>query len=118
MDIMTINRKPLQNKMSDIRVYLIVNLDIHDPEKYRVYEKEFFPLLKKHNGDFITYDDSPLVLEGPEPSVKGRVILFSFPSEEDADNWWNDPDYQALSENRRAGTTTLLQRVKGMPPRK
>ena len=50
--------------MSDITVYHVVNLKIKDIDKYRVYEKGFFPILKKHNGSFITFDDSPVCLEG------------------------------------------------------
>ena len=54
--------------MSDIAVYMIVNLKIHDAEEYQIYEKGFFPFLKKHNGSFITFDDSPICLEGNEPT--------------------------------------------------
>ena len=39
------------------------------------------------------------------------------PSEEDANNWWNDVDYQELSNHRRAGTDATIQRIKGLPPR-
>ena len=88
--------------MSDIAVYMIVNLKINDAEEYKIYEKGFFPFLKKHNGSFITFDDTPVCLEGNEPSQFDRVILFSFPSEDDADNWWNDAGYQELSKHRRA----------------
>jgi uncharacterized protein (DUF1330 family) len=45
------------------------------------------------------------------------VIIFSFPSQQDADNWWNDPGYQELSTHRRAATEITLQKVKGMAPR-
>ena len=65
-------------KMADISVYVVVNLTINDADEYRIYEKGFFPILKKHNGTFITYDDSPEVLEGPKP-LPGRAIIFSFP---------------------------------------
>jgi len=34
--------------MSDIAVYMIVNLKIHDAEEYKIYEKGFFPFLKKY----------------------------------------------------------------------
>ena len=57
-----------------------------------------------------------MILEGVEP-LPGRTIIFSFPSEEDADNWWADEGYQELSKHRRAGTDITLQRVKGLPPR-
>jgi len=103
--------------MSDITVYHVVNLKIKDIDKYRVYEKGFFPILKKHNGSFITFDDSPVCLEGDQPKQFDRVIMFSFPTEKDADNWWADPEYQELSKYRRAGAEITLQRVKGMAPR-
>ena len=102
--------------MLNISVYVVVNLTITDSDEYRIYEKGFFPLLKKHNGTFITFDDSPEVLEGPRP-LPGRAILFSFPSEEDANNWWNDADYQELSKHRRAGTNATIQLIRGLPPR-
>ena len=104
--------------MSDITIYMIVNLKIHDAEEYKIYEKGFFPFLKKHNGSFITFDDSPICLEGNEPKQFDRVVLFSFPSESDADNWWNDTGYQELSKHRRSGAEITLQRVKGMLSRK
>jgi uncharacterized protein (DUF1330 family) len=80
-------------------------------------KKVFFPFLKKHNGSFITFDDSPECLEGEQPTQFDRVIIFSFPSEQDANNWWNDDDYQELSKHRRAATEITLQKVKGMTSR-
>ena len=102
--------------MSDVKVYMIANLQIHDADNYRNYEKGFFPILKKHGGEFITYDDNIVNVEG-DNDVKGRVIIFSFPSEEAAESWYNDPKYQEISKYRREATTTQLIRVKGMLPR-
>ncbi len=103
--------------MADVPVYLVVNLHIEDKERYLQYEKGFFPILKKHQGKFITYDDNIMTFEGLTPP-KGRMIIFTFPSEEAAKGWYNDPDYQALSEHRRAGTRAeFLTMVHGLPPR-
>ena len=67
--------------MSDVPVYMIANLVTNeDPSEYRTYEKGFFPILKKHGGSFITFDDSTKHLEGSEPRA-GRMIIFQFPSE-------------------------------------
>ena len=63
--------------MADVKVYFIVNLKINDAETYRKYEKGFFPILKKHGGEFITFDDNIEHFEGDNP-MRGRVILFSF----------------------------------------
>lgn len=67
--------------MSDIPVYMVVNLKVTDADEYRKYEKGFFPILKKYGGSFLTFDDSPITLEGLTPR-EGRMIIFSFPSEE------------------------------------
>ena len=100
--------------MTNITTYMIVNIQINDPDEYKIYEKGFFPYLKKHNGSFITFDDTPQCLEGETPKQFDRVVLFSFPSEQDADNWWADKGYQKLSKHRRAATEITLQKVKGM----
>ena len=103
--------------MSDVPVFVVANFSIEDAGTYRTYEKGFFPILKKHGGEFLTYDDANANLEGPEPP-QGRVVLFKFPSEAAAKGWYADPDYQALSEHRRAGTTLkFLTIVRGLPPR-
>ena len=85
--------------MSDFEIIAIANLEITDADEYRKYEKGFFPILKKYNGSFITYDDAPEHKEGDIP-LKGRVILFGFLTQEDASNWFNDPEFQELSKFR------------------
>lgn len=103
--------------MSDTPVYFVVNLHIEDAERYGRYEKGFFPILKKHGGEFITYDDKMETLEGESPRT-GRMVIFKFKSEEAAKGWYNDPDYQTLSEDRRAGTKLeFLTMVHGLPSR-
>ncbi len=103
--------------MSDAPAYVIANFVVHDAGVYRKYEKGFFPILKKHGGEFFTFDDHPDTLEG-DGGPEGRVVIFKFPSEEAARQWFADPDYQAISEHRRAGTSMrFLTLVHGLPPR-
>ncbi len=103
--------------MTDIAVYVIANLVVTDAESYRLYEKGFFPLLKRHGGSFITYDDAPHNFEGSAPRP-GQMIMFSFPSEAAARGWYDDADYQLLSDHRRKGTRLeFLTMVRGLPPR-
>ncbi len=104
--------------MSDVPVYIIANLVPDESHGgYRTYEKGFFPILKRFGGSFITYDDNTKHLEGSEPRT-GRMIIFQFPSEAIAQAWYDDPEYQALSEHRRAGAELKsLTIVHGLPPR-
>ena len=89
--------------MADAPVYMIANVEVDDAKRYREYEKGFFPILKKHGGEFITFDDAIATLEGSSPPA-GRLVIFRFPSEASARAWYDDPDYQKLSEHRRAST--------------
>jgi uncharacterized protein (DUF1330 family) len=103
--------------MSDVPVYMIVNLVITDKDEYLKYEKGFFGLLKKYDGSFVTYDDKSETLEGTPRD--GRMIIFSFPSEKHGKDWFADAEYQSLAEHRKAGTKmNFLTMVHGLPPRK
>ena len=103
--------------MSEVPVYVVANIVIQDPDTYKKYEKGFFPILKKYEGKFITFDDNIGQLEGSS-EVSGRVIIFSFPNENLADQWDSSVEYQELSAFRREGTDTIsIFKVKGQPPR-
>lgn len=107
----------MENAVPDVAVYMLVNLIVQDAAEYRKYEKGFFPLLKRHSGEFITFDDQPQTFEGSAPR-HGRIIIFKFPSEAHATRWYADPDYQTLSAHRRAGTKIeFLTMMRGLPPR-
>jgi len=104
--------------MSEQKVFMIANLKINDKSIYQIYEKGFFPILKKYDGEFITYDDSVETFEGSSP-LEGRAIIFSFPSPEKAREWFNDPEYQELAKNRRtAAELKNLSMIKSLPARK
>jgi uncharacterized protein (DUF1330 family) len=46
------------------------------------------------------------------------MVIFRFPSEQAARAWFDDPEYQELSEHRRAATRLgFLTLVHGLPPR-
>ena len=103
--------------MSDAPVHMIASLVVDDPERYREYEKGFFPILKRHGGEFLSFDDDPSTLEGAAPP-EGRLVIFRFPSEDAARAWYSDPEYQLLSEHRRAATRlAFLTLVHGIPQR-
>ena len=107
----------MEVQMSEVGVYMIANLTVNDADEYRKYEKGFFPILKSFGGEFITFDDNHETLEGTDP-LEGRVIIFKFPSEKAAKNWYNDAEYQALSEFRRSGTVLkALTLVHELAPR-
>ena len=40
--------------MSEGPVHFIAHFSVTDADKYRVYEKGFFPILKAHGGQFLS----------------------------------------------------------------
>lgn len=101
--------------MSHTTVHVVANLMIEDEDAYMAYQKGFFPILKRHGGELLTFDDAATTFEGDNP-IEGRFILARFPSEAAARAWYDDPDYQALSEHRRAGTKlNFLTMLHSMP---
>jgi uncharacterized protein (DUF1330 family) len=98
----------------DETVRFIAHFTVDDPERYHVYEKGFFPILKKHGGRFLTYDDHPTVLEGAY--TEGRTVVIEFDSEQACLEWWESPEYQELATHRHAGTTTHSIVIVHTPP--
>ena len=112
--------------MSEQKVFMIANLKINDKDTYQIYEKGFFPILKKYDGEFVTYDDSVETFEGSSP-LDGRTIIFSFPSPEKAREWLarNIPTNEELEffhfhrqKRREIGLMILniksLQKIEGL----
>ncbi len=99
--------------MSD-PVHFIAQLTIDDADRYHDYEMGFFPILKAHGGEFITFDDNVTLLEGEE--ISGRTVIIRFESEEACLAWWNSPEYQELAEHRRASSTTAVVAIVHAPP--
>ncbi len=93
--------------MEKFETYVIANLEVLDAEEYRKYEKGFFPILKKHNGEFITFDDNVKNNEGLTP-LKGRTILFGFKKSDDAERWFSDPECIVILNIRHS------QNIEGM----
>lgn len=100
----------------DSTVHFIAHFTVNNKDGYRLYEKGFFPILKAHGGEFVTYDDGAKVLEGAREA--GRTVIIKFESEEACLKWWNSAEYIELAKFRIAATTThSISIVHPIPPR-
>ncbi len=61
--------------MSDAPAYVVANFTIEDAETYRQYEKGFFPILKRHEGTFFTFDDNSVVTCCACPPVVTSALI-------------------------------------------
>lgn len=94
--------------------YLIVDIDVHDADRYRPYLEAVPELVAKHGGQYLVRGGEHEVLEGTwRPN---RLVLFRFPSRRAIEEFLSDPDYAPLKELRQAVTTSNLVAVDGIDP--
>lgn len=86
----------------DKRAYVVAHIQIDDRDRYAQYEAGFAPILIRYQGQIVALSEAPESLEGNP--LASRVIVARFPSRQHAVDWFNDPEYQAIAEHRRAAS--------------
>ena len=79
--------------------YFIALGTLKDPEKMQRYVALSGPVMARHGGEWISTGEVKKVLTGSHQHA--RVAIFSFPSVEHVEAWYNDPDYQKLWDFRK-----------------
>ncbi len=86
--------------------YIIVEVEITDPESYVGYTKLTPATIASYDGKFIVRGGSTESLEGDwQP---GRMVVLEFPSVERAKEWWNSPEYSPAKEIRNQAARTRM----------
>lgn len=83
--------------------YMICTMRILDPETFRKYSDHTPKTLQKYGGRFLTRGDPVTTAEGA--AFEDRMVILEFPDRAAAEAWYNDAEYQRLSEYRRAAST-------------
>jgi len=83
-------------------VYVVNAYDIHDFEIFKEYPPRVAPLLLKYGAKILAMDTEPKALEG-KPKTMNAIVEFS--SEEDAQKFYNDPEYQSFIHLRHNSTS-------------
>ncbi len=84
--------------------YLIGRVEVTKPEKYKNYTALTPRAVAAYDGEFIVRGGASMTLEGEEE--KRRLIVIRFPSVEQANNFWNSPEYQR-AKIERAGAADM-----------
>lgn len=95
-----------------VSVYVIVQLSIHDRERYDRYAAALLPVLQQYHGTLVAADDQPRVLEGEWPG--NRVVLLRFADRDTFRTWATSPEYQAIVGDRHGGSTGVVTLVRGL----
>ena len=94
--------------------YVLAQINIHDRIRYGDYEAGFMAIFAKDQGDLLSVDEVPEVLEGEWPYT--RTVLIGFPSSQDAKDWFMSEEYQELSKHRHAAAQSrcvIVQELAG-----
>lgn len=91
--------------------YLIAEVRITDPERYKDYQAVTPGTIEKYGGRFVVRGGNPQPVEGnwqPE-----RVVVVEFDDMETAKAWYNSPEYQAVVGVRHEASEGRVIMVEG-----
>lgn len=94
-------------------VYAIAQLKFTDRDAYNRYQAAFMEVFQRYSGTLLAADEAPQIIEGQWDREK--VVVMAFPDEAAFREWAESADYQRISEDRRAGTDTVVLLVQGLP---
>lgn len=92
--------------------YVIVETDIHDPERYAQYQAASPGAVEAGGGRFVARGGELAVLEGDwKPS---RVVILEFPDLDAAKRWYASEVYQEAKELRAGAASLRMVAVEGI----
>lgn len=92
--------------------YLVVNIDVQDPERYALYRAMVPATLAVFGGRYLARGGHTEVLEGGWRPA--RLVIVEFPSVERAREWLESPEYAEARAIRRATTHTDMVVIEGI----
>ena len=92
--------------------YFLAQIKVNDPGEYDKYLEQVDEIFSKHNGEYLSIDESPALLEGDWNYSKS--VLIKFNSKQEFKDWYYSNDYQKILKHRlkAAKCDTIL--IKGL----
>ena len=95
-----------------VPAYVIVNVDVTDPERYEEYKAGTPESVTSHGGRFVVRGGDVEVWEG-DPQLLGRLVVLEFPDADAARGWYRSEGYQRLKAIRESASTADMIMVEG-----
>ena len=86
-------------------VYVVAQLTFTDEPRYRRYQVRFAEIFSQSEGQLLSADEDPVLLEGDW--LGDKVIIMSFESQKAAMRFLESPEYDEISKDRKAGANTI-----------
>ena len=93
--------------------YVLVDIEIRDPETYKEYVRQVPPTIAAFGGRFLVRGGRAENLEGDwQPR---RIVVLEFESLERAKEWWASEEYRGPKELRQSASVANMIVVEGLP---
>ena len=96
-----------------MKAYIVVDVNIHDPDSYERYKTLTPASLVPFGGKFVVRGAKTTTLEGTW--TPGRFVMLEFPSGDAARAWWSSAEYAPAKKLRQSASTTQMILVEGPP---
>src|SRR3954447_587666 len=91
--------------------YVIGDIDVHDPDRYRDYAAGAPATVEQHGGRSVVRGGEPEAVEGDWPAT--RIVVLEFPDRAAARAWIDGEAYAPLREQRQAAAAAGFVLVDG-----
>ena len=92
--------------------YLVVHVDVHDPERYEEYKALAPPSIRAYGGRYLTRGGATEVLDGD--CTPKRLVLLEFPTMDQARAFYGSPEYAEALALRHATATSSVVLLDGL----
>ena len=94
------------------KAYVIVDMDITDPERYAAYRDLAAPAVEAAGGRYLVRGGATEVFEGDR--VPHRTVILEFPDMQTARAWYDSPAYLAARTAREGAAVGSFIAVEGV----
>ena len=92
--------------------YVIANIDVKNPEAYKVYVGKVVPTVKKFGGEYLVRAGEYKVKEGEWKNP--RTVVIKFPNYEKALEWYDSEEYKPVKPIRLKNSVGNMIIIKGV----
>jgi uncharacterized protein (DUF1330 family) len=92
--------------------YVIVDINVRDPNTYEEYKKLAAPTVALYGGKYIARGGRTEILEGDWSPT--RLVLLQFDSIEQAKAWLYSPEYSEIKKIRHRTATSNMVVIEGV----
>jgi len=92
--------------------YVVAQIRVTDPEKYKKYIALVLPTIKVFGGEFLARGGKSASYES-EP-IGNRNVIIRFPSYENAHSWYHSDEYKEAKQLRQSASVSIQNIIEGV----